>query len=83
MTGMESLISLQSMPPTLAEKLLEQALLLPPDEREELAARLLDSLESSPGISIDDHEEIEARADEARRGAPGVSWEDVKRTLAR
>jgi len=62
-------------------KLLEQAMLLPADEREDLAARLLDSLEPSPGISIDDHEEIEARAAEARRGVPGVSWNDVKRTL--
>jgi putative addiction module component (TIGR02574 family) len=80
---MESLISLQSMPPTLAEELLEQAMLLPPDERAELAARLLDSLEPSPGISIDGHEEIEARAAEARRRVPGVSWDDVKRTSTR
>jgi hypothetical protein len=64
-----------------AEKLLEQAMLLPADEREDLAARLLDSLEPPPGISIDDHEEIEARAAEARRGEPGVSWHDLKRTL--
>ncbi len=66
-----------------AEKLLEQAMSLPPDEREELAARLLDSLEPSPGISIDDHEEIEMRASEARRGVLGIPWDDVKRTLTR
>jgi putative addiction module component (TIGR02574 family) len=65
------------------EKLLEQAMLLPADEREELAARLLDSLEPPPGISIDDHEELEARAAEARRGAPGISWDDVKRSLSK
>ena len=62
-------------------KLLEQAMLLPADEREELAASLLDSLEPPPGIPIEDHEELEARAAEARRGAPGVSWDDLKRTL--
>ena len=66
-----------------AEKLLAQALLLPPDEREGLAARLLDSLEPLPGISIEDREELEARAAEARRGTPGVAWEDLKRTLFR
>jgi len=62
-------------------KLLEQAMLLPADEREDLAASLLDSLEPPPGISIEDHEELEARAAEARRGAPGVAWDDLKRTL--
>lgn len=66
-----------------AEKLLEQAMLLSADEREDLAARLLDSLEPPPGISIDDHSEIEARAAEARRGAPGISWDDLKRTLSK
>jgi putative addiction module component (TIGR02574 family) len=66
-----------------AEKLLEQAMLLPADEREELAARLLDSLEPPPGISIEDREELEARAAEARRGAPGVAWDDLKRTLSK
>ena len=65
------------------EKLLEQAMLLPADEREDLAARLLDSLEPPPGISIDDHDELEARAAEARRGVPGVAWEDLKRSLTK
>jgi len=66
-----------------AKRLLEQAMLLPADEREELAARLLDSLEPSPGISIGDLEDFEARAAEARRGAPGVSWDALKRTLSK
>jgi hypothetical protein len=56
---------------------------LPADEPEALAAKLLDSLEPSPGISLDDHDEIEARAAEARRGMPGVSWDDLKRTLSK
>jgi hypothetical protein len=66
-----------------AEKLLEQAMLLPADERKDLAARLLDSLELPPGISIEDQERLEARAAEARRGAPGISWDDLKRTLSK
>jgi putative addiction module component (TIGR02574 family) len=64
-----------------AAKLLEEALHLPADEREELAAKLLDSLEPPPGISIEDQEEIERRAAEARVGAPGVTWDELKREL--
>jgi putative addiction module component (TIGR02574 family) len=64
--------------------LLAAAMALPPDEREQLAADLLDSLEPVPGgISIADTEEIERRAAEARAGAPGIPWDDVKRGLAR
>jgi putative addiction module component (TIGR02574 family) len=64
-----------------AAKLLEEAMRLPEDEREELAAKLLDSLEPPPGISIDDKDEIEKRAAEARSGAPGISWDEIKRDL--
>jgi putative addiction module component (TIGR02574 family) len=64
-----------------AAKLLAEAMQLPEDEREELAAKLLDSLEPAPGISIDDKDEIERRATEARAGAPGISWDEVKRGL--
>ena len=64
-----------------ATNLLAEALKLPADEREDLAARLLDSLEPPPGISIEDHEEIERRAAEARSGAAGVAWDDLKRDL--
>jgi putative addiction module component (TIGR02574 family) len=45
-----------------AAKLLEEAMRLPEGEREELAAKLLDSLEPPPGISVDDRDEIERRA---------------------
>jgi hypothetical protein len=65
-----------------AEKLLEQALLLPADEREDLAARVLDSLEPL-GLSIEDRAELKTRAAEARRGAPGIFWDDVKRSLSK
>ena len=64
-----------------AADLLARAMQLPEDEREELAAKLLDSLEQPPGISIDDEQEIAKRAEEARSGAPGISWEEVKRSL--
>lgn len=66
-----------------AAKLLAEAMQLPEEEREELAAKLLDSLEPPPGISIEDEEEIERRAAEARAGAPGVPWDEVKRGLLR
>ena len=64
-----------------AAKLLEEAMRLSEDEREELAAKLLDSLEPPPGISIDDKDEIERRAAEARSGAPGIAWDEIKRDL--
>lgn len=64
-----------------AAKLLEEAMRLPADQREDLAAQLLDSLEQPPGISIEDQDEIEKRAAEARSGAPGISWDQVKRDL--
>jgi putative addiction module component (TIGR02574 family) len=64
-----------------AAKLLEEAMRLPEDEREDLSAKLLDSLESRPGISIEDKDEIEKRAADARAGAPGVSWDELKRDL--
>ena len=64
-----------------AAKLLEEAMRLPEDEREELAAKLLDSLEPPPGISIDDKDEIEKRAADARNGVPGISWDEIKRDL--
>jgi len=62
-------------------KLLEEALRLSDDEREELAGKLLDSLEPPAGISIDEHEELERRAAEARTGAPGIAWDELKRDL--
>jgi putative addiction module component (TIGR02574 family) len=64
-----------------AAKLLEEAMRLPEEEREELAGKLLDSLEPPPGISIDDKDEIEKRAAEARSGAPGIAWDEIKRDL--
>ena len=56
---------------------------LPADEREQLAAELLDSLEPLPGgISIDDTDGIERRAADARAGVAGIPWDEVKRGLA-
>ena len=67
-----------------ARDLLAAAMALPADEREQLAADLLDSIEPLPdGISIDDTDEIERRAADARAGAPGIPWDDVKQGLRR
>ena len=66
---------------SVAAKLLEEAMRLPEDERGELAAKLLDSLEPPQGISLEDEDEIEKRAAEARRGTPGVSWDEIKQRL--
>lgn len=63
--------------PTVNE-VLDEAMRLPADERAELAARLLDTVEELPGISIDDIETIEGRAADARAGVAGVPWADVK-----
>jgi putative addiction module component (TIGR02574 family) len=63
-------------------KLVHEALALPPEEREELAAMLLDSLEAAEGISIDDTEEIDRRAAVALSGEePGIPWEEVKKRI--
>jgi putative addiction module component (TIGR02574 family) len=66
-----------------AANLLGEAMKLPDEEREELAAKLLDSLERPPGISIDDKDEILRRAADARAGLPGISWDEVKRSLVK
>jgi putative addiction module component (TIGR02574 family) len=68
---------------TAAAKLLADALELPEVEREELAALLLDSIETPPGISIEDKDEIRRRAQEARDGMPGIPWSEVKRSLVK
>lgn len=69
--------------PTGAE-LLAAALKLPPAEREQLADRLLDSLEEGP--TVDDMTDDELKAELDRRHAEyladpsvGIPWEDVQR----
>ncbi len=63
-------------------KLVVEAMALAPDEREELAMMLLDSLEPPAGISLDDSEEIERRAAAAECGEdPGVRWDELRRRL--
>jgi putative addiction module component (TIGR02574 family) len=66
-----------------AAHLLAEAMKLPDQEREELAAKLLDSLEPPPGISVEDREEIVRRAADARAGVPGIPWDEVKRGLVK
>ncbi len=63
-------------------KLVSDAMALPPEEREELAALLLDSLEPPGGLSIDDFDEIDRRAAAARSGEdPGVAWTELRKRL--
>lgn len=54
---------------------LPEAMQLPEDNREELAAKLLDSLGSPPGISRENRDEIERRTKEAR--AP-CGWSRIR-----
>lgn len=68
---------------TAVAKLLADALALPEAEREDLAAKLLDSLEPPPGISIEDESELRRRAQEARDGVPGIPWSELRRSLAK
>jgi putative addiction module component (TIGR02574 family) len=64
------------------ERLLEEALQLPPDQRAELAGDLLASLEpDTPREQRTEAEriaEIERRARAAIAGSPGVSWSEVR-----
>lgn len=63
-------------------KIVTEALALPPEERDELAAILLDSLEPTAAVSIDDIEEIKRRADAIRSGEdPGVPWTELRKRL--
>ena len=67
----------------IPETMLDQALQLPPDVREQLAIRLLDSLEPVD----DDHEaawaaEIQRRVDDLQSGREkAIPWEDVRRMI--
>jgi putative addiction module component (TIGR02574 family) len=65
-----------------ADRLLEEALKLTPDERARIVAELLATLEpDSPSQQRSDEEwlrEIERRARAAVAGSPGVAWPDAR-----
>jgi putative addiction module component (TIGR02574 family) len=65
-----------------ARQILEEALVLSDEERADLAAELLDSLEPSvPSQDRSDEAwiaEIERRARDAIAGAPGVPWTETR-----
>jgi putative addiction module component (TIGR02574 family) len=69
------------------EALLQEVLKLPVDERADVAAELLASLESLPTAEPGEIErewgaEIERRARRVLAGeSPGVPWEEVKRSV--
>lgn len=71
--------------PTSAAELLEAALKLPPEQREELAERLLDSLDPPPqaeaGEVIDEEFAAELRrrmAESDRDPSVRIPWEQVR-----
>ena len=72
---------------TAAAHLLEEALLLPDDERADLAAELLASL--TPDVRAENRseqewlDEIERRARSAIAGSPGIPWEDARAEIER
>ncbi|HMV64201.1 MAG TPA: addiction module protein [Rhodocyclaceae bacterium] len=69
---------------THVDRILDEALGLPPDERSALTVALLDSLEGSDDASITDawREEIKARQAALRAGiVKPVSWADAKARL--
>ena len=70
---------------TDAERLVEQALKLPEDDRTEIALRLLSSVDAyDPHADLSDEElraELIARAESAEGGSPGRSWADVSQTV--
>jgi putative addiction module component (TIGR02574 family) len=76
-----------------AETLLLEALKLSPEERADVAAELLASLDDEPVAEVDEVErawgaEIERRAHRVlTRGSPGTSWakvqQDIRERLAK
>ncbi len=67
------------------EEVVRQALALDEDDRAEVAARLLDSLEETEPEAEDVWvAELERRAAELESGAvQGISWEDLRERLMR
>jgi putative addiction module component (TIGR02574 family) len=65
-----------------ARELLKQALTLPDEERAELAASLIDSLDTTVDNNVETawQEEIARRLDEMESGkVKGIPWEEVRR----
>jgi putative addiction module component (TIGR02574 family) len=65
-----------------ARELLKQALTLPDEERAELAASLIDSLDTTVDNNVEAawQEEIARRLDEMESGkVKGIPWEEVRR----
>jgi len=65
-----------------ARELLKQALTLPDEDRAELAASLIDSLDTTVDENVEAawQEEIARRLDEMESGkVKGIPWEEVRR----
>lgn len=62
------------------QRLIDEALLLPEDDRLRVAAELLGSVPGPRSLDRDDWEtEIVRRAEAAIAGSPAVPWEEVRR----
>ncbi len=62
------------------QRLIDEALLLPEDDRLRVAAELLGSVSGPPSLDRDDWEaEIVRRAESAIAGNPAVPWDEVRR----
>lgn len=67
-----------------AHKILQDVLSLPEDERAEIAARLIESLDAAPDAGVDEAwaDEIERRCAELDSGQAVTSdWEHVRRRI--
>ncbi len=67
-----------------AKKILEEALALPPDERADVAATLLDSLDEAEGEAVEQAwaEEIQRRIQEVESGAvKTIPWSEARRRI--
>lgn len=66
------------------QKLLDEALQLPENDRLRMATALLGSVSGPPCLHRDDWEsEILRRAEAAVNGAPGIPWEEARKRALR
>lgn len=76
------IVSIMMRMASAVDRLLDEALKLPPDERARIVAELLATLEPDlPSQQRSDEEwirEIERRARAAVSGSPGVAWPDAR-----
>jgi len=68
----------------IADQLLKAILQLPPDEREQIADQVYQSLDDETDIELDAEwsEEIRRRVEDARSGrVKGIPWEEARKQI--